>query len=210
MRRTGYFSSCCFHDRSEEHTSELQSHSDLVCRLPLTFPPFPYTTLFRSLADDCRFHDRSAAPSSFGRIRRGPRISDDAEFSRAFDSSVPATRSDACANPCGAPDTSAPVVSMTDRKSTRLNSSHTVISYAVFPSRFRPFPTRRSSDLSQTIAVFMIDLPHRRHSAEYVEARVYRMMQSSQEHSIVRFPPLDRMRAQIHAAHRILQLLLFP
>src|SRR5438034_1052457 len=41
--------------RSEEHTSELQSHSDLVCRLlleivpsPPTYTPFPYTTLFRS------------------------------------------------------------------------------------------------------------------------------------------------------------------
>src|SRR5436190_493996 len=38
--------------RSEEHTSELQSHSDLVCRLLLRPPPtstlFPYTTLFRS------------------------------------------------------------------------------------------------------------------------------------------------------------------
>ena len=46
--------------RSEEHTSELQSHSDLVCRLLLEKnlflmirrPPrstlFPYTTLFRS------------------------------------------------------------------------------------------------------------------------------------------------------------------
>src|SRR5438132_71377 len=41
--------------RSEEHTSELQSHSDLVCRLLLEMlrPPstshlFPYTTLFRS------------------------------------------------------------------------------------------------------------------------------------------------------------------
>src|SRR5436190_1375270 len=38
--------------RSEEHTSELQSHSDLVCRLllrrPPCSPPFPYTTLFRS------------------------------------------------------------------------------------------------------------------------------------------------------------------
>src|SRR5438034_230954 len=34
--------------RSEEHTSELQSHSDLVCRL-LPLPTlFPYTTLFRS------------------------------------------------------------------------------------------------------------------------------------------------------------------
>src|SRR5437773_628345 len=41
------------HDnRSEEHTSELQSHHDLVCRLPLPplpyCPLFPYTTLFRS------------------------------------------------------------------------------------------------------------------------------------------------------------------
>src|SRR5207247_1767479 len=38
--------------RSEEHTSELQSRVDLVCRLlllpPHTFPLFPYTTLFRS------------------------------------------------------------------------------------------------------------------------------------------------------------------
>src|SRR5438034_728772 len=38
--------------RSEEHTSELQSHSDLVCRLLLRrqsrYTLFPYTTLFRS------------------------------------------------------------------------------------------------------------------------------------------------------------------
>src|SRR5947207_1641434 len=34
--------------RSEEHTSELQSHSDLVCRLSRSYTPFPYTTLFRS------------------------------------------------------------------------------------------------------------------------------------------------------------------
>src|SRR5688572_23978102 len=33
-------------DRSEEHTSELQSQSNLVCRQWLTL--FPYTTLFRS------------------------------------------------------------------------------------------------------------------------------------------------------------------
>src|SRR5690242_3191710 len=40
------------HERSEEHTSELQSHVNLVCRLLLRPPPrsslFPYTTLFRS------------------------------------------------------------------------------------------------------------------------------------------------------------------
>src|SRR5699024_8365855 len=39
--------------RSEEHTSELQSRFDLVCRLLLASPhpsiyTFPYTTLFRS------------------------------------------------------------------------------------------------------------------------------------------------------------------
>src|SRR5688572_78898 len=44
--------------RSEEHTSELQSQSNLVCRLLLEMLPrpprpplFPYTTLFRSLPD---------------------------------------------------------------------------------------------------------------------------------------------------------------
>src|SRR5699024_9674467 len=35
--------------RSEEHTSELQSRFDLVCRLHLSSTLFPYTTLFRSL-----------------------------------------------------------------------------------------------------------------------------------------------------------------
>src|SRR5437868_4339269 len=39
-------------ERSEEHTSELQSRFDLVCRLllppPQTSTLFPYTTLFRS------------------------------------------------------------------------------------------------------------------------------------------------------------------
>src|SRR5699024_10349144 len=41
--------------RSEEHTSELQSRFDLVCRLLLMTPPpstlFPYTTLFRSFVE---------------------------------------------------------------------------------------------------------------------------------------------------------------
>src|SRR5689334_11042997 len=34
-----------------------------------------------------------------------------------------------------------------DRKSTRLNSSHSSISYAVFHRALHSFPTRRSSDL---------------------------------------------------------------
>src|SRR5690606_37123857 len=45
--------SSIFRLRSEEHTSELQSRENLVCRLLLVAPPrssplFPYTTLFRS------------------------------------------------------------------------------------------------------------------------------------------------------------------
>src|SRR5260221_3951263 len=62
------------HERSEEHTSELQSHSDLVCRLLLE------TSLaVLSITTSLLIHDAV----------------------------------------------------VTDRKSTRLNSSHTVISYAV-------------------------------------------------------------------------------
>src|SRR5438034_991356 len=44
-------------ERSEEHTSELQSHSELVCRLLLRLttgrPLFHYPTLFRSSTIDC-------------------------------------------------------------------------------------------------------------------------------------------------------------
>src|ERR1041385_6744850 len=89
-------------DRSEEHTSELQSRLHLVCRLfflMIRRPPrstlFPYTTLFRSIASHpfC-IVGNGWAPRTWGRSPgRPPR---------------------------------------TDRKSTRLNSSHGYISYAVF------------------------------------------------------------------------------
>src|SRR3990167_8314368 len=88
--------------RSEEHTSELQSQSNLVCRLfflMMRRPPrstlFPYTTLFRS-------------PPLRGRGLRGGwhllQLS---------------------------PSLQLPPIEG-DRKSTRLNSSHSQISYAVF------------------------------------------------------------------------------
>src|SRR5699024_7860983 len=52
----------CLNKRSEEHTSELQSRFDLVCRLllPLLSTLFPYTTLFRSLLQLflVRFHHK--------------------------------------------------------------------------------------------------------------------------------------------------------
>src|SRR3990167_2179856 len=89
-------------DRSEEHTSELQSQSNLVCRLLFLMirrPPrstlFPYTTLFRSRPKRVRQID--AIPSS-------------ASLRSAW----------------------AVCRSAIDRKSTRLNSSHSQISYAVF------------------------------------------------------------------------------
>src|SRR5262245_36981434 len=139
------------HGRSEEHTSELQSLRHLVCRLlphPCT-PPFPYTTLFRSQRcvvranrayegaglqltggriEDCRIERNDAAEGSGGGavsiVGRG----------------VVLLRCAIVNNTKGT----------ADRKSTRLNSSHLGISYAVFcPTRvLPPFPTRRSSDLS--------------------------------------------------------------
>src|ERR687893_43609 len=88
--------------RSGEHTSELQSHSELVCRLfflMIRRPPrstlFPYTTLFRS------YLSRQTLSS--------PHLGRDVR-----------------------PTFAAVKVGRTDRESTRLNSSHTVNSYAVF------------------------------------------------------------------------------
>src|SRR3990167_400772 len=95
-------SQCLGPARSEEHTSELQSQSNLVCRLLFLMirrPPrstlFPYTTLFRSVS-----------------VQIGP-----------SDTPIPVHFAVA-----GNPNVSVPQ----DRKSTRLNSSHSQISYAVF------------------------------------------------------------------------------
>src|SRR5215211_5863248 len=126
--------------RSEEHTSELQSHSDLVCRLLLGHPPLralcPHTTLFRS--------------------RRG----------------VPGATSAPCSAPCRpCPASGTSRRCRRDRKSTRLNSSHTVISYAVSCSaipRYVPcVPTRRSSDLAG--AYLVPRLRHVQHHAALVQ-----------------------------------------
>src|SRR5579875_3298896 len=100
--------------RSEEHTSELQSHSDLVCRLPPRSTLFPYTTLFRSVLPVMALSSKPPWPCPVARMT----------FSK----------------PGALPR-------MGDRKSTRLNSSHTVISYAVYHRDLHSFPTRRSSDL---------------------------------------------------------------
>src|SRR5438132_963025 len=139
--------------RSEEHTSELQSHSDLVCRLLLPPPPrstlFPYTTLFRSLAgagargDDADDLVRKAAVDRDLDPELGQEVHDifctAVDFGVALLAAIALDLGHGLWPPEG------------DRKSTRLNSSHTVISYAVFCYRhhrdLHSFPTRRSSDL---------------------------------------------------------------
>src|SRR5947207_11864254 len=91
-----------------------------MLRLPPRFTLFPYTTLFRSIgvvpvADDQRGGRRptAASPRVRGRVPIRARDGD--------------ARSE---QPVRATDV--PELSARDRKSTRLNSSHTVISYAVF------------------------------------------------------------------------------
>src|SRR5688500_16782996 len=148
--------------RSEEHTSELQSPCNLVCRLLLVLspapdlPPFPYTTLFRSqlyvlyfgLADVVRLNPLTAAVLGLALNYAAY----EAEVYRGALSSVPQGQTEA-ARSLGLTRWQA------DRKSTRLNSSHLVISYAVFclcsrqPPTSLPFPTRRSSDLSSTSCI---------------------------------------------------------
>src|SRR5260221_8391753 len=79
----------------------------LMIRRPPRSTLFPYTTLFRS-----------------GRDRGDARVD---IFRRRGDRSEPARRGRGGAGPCLAPS-----ARRLDRKSTRLNSSHTVISYAGF------------------------------------------------------------------------------
>src|SRR5437879_2988504 len=139
--------------RSEEHTSELQSPMYLVCRLLLrplsTSPLCPYTTLFRSLLfamanlgievllerQQGLWKRLRSAPVSRTTLLAGKTISGTIisllTLFVSFGFAI--------------------VVFKVDRKSTRLNSSHRCISYAVFCFVHSPHlhsvPTRRSSDL---------------------------------------------------------------
>src|SRR5437879_3466482 len=118
-------------ERSEEHTSELQSPMYLVCRLHLYLPPFPTrrsSDLGRGFGSPClALFAPENAPPSRSRTRR-PR-------GRASSSSVPPRRSPTGPYPAGPrarPTTRiGGFPASRDRKSTRLNSSHRCISYAV-------------------------------------------------------------------------------
>src|SRR3954464_6668060 len=144
--------------RSEEHTSELQSHDNLVCRLllekkkkqhsadyrPRATRPRPdesplkrrrarschvrLPTVFRvpqhSMADlICFFFFNDAAPPEIYPLS----LHDAFPISDAPAAGLPAASEDR-KDPRAAP----PDGQGRDRKSTRLNSSHTIISYAVF------------------------------------------------------------------------------
>src|SRR2546427_9558993 len=80
-----------------------------MIRRPPRSTLFPYTTLFRSLKD--------AAAKTRSSRRAG---------------SVAAAAGAVAAAPLALPAGPAPVAARIDRKSTRLNSSHSQISYAVF------------------------------------------------------------------------------
>src|SRR3712207_7535754 len=88
-----------------------------MIRRPPRSTLFPYTTLFRSPADPDR---RAGRPGA-----RGGRVPP-----HLGGGLLPAAR--ARADHRGAGDPARPVPGARDRKSTRLNSSHANISYAVF------------------------------------------------------------------------------
>src|ERR1039458_4843515 len=124
--------------RSEEHTSELQSLSHLVCRLLLE----KYEDLtvaegvsFLAAAGRTKWAKQAGTGADvparselcFLMIRRPPR-STLFPYTTLFRSKCAGT----CAASCARTRTSAIQNFASDRKSTRLNSSHLGISYAVF------------------------------------------------------------------------------
>src|SRR5688500_3330477 len=120
--------------RSEEHTSELQSPCNLVCRL--ASPPFParrssdlggMTPMTVRFSPSTRIVRPIAAGSAAKRWRQKASLRTITRSCPGRSSSVVMKRPKAGATPKAA--------KKSDRKSTRLNSSHLVISYAASPRR---------------------------------------------------------------------------
>src|SRR5207244_12741767 len=93
--------------------------------------PFPYTTLFRSVL---AFAHLGATHASKRSSRSPCRLARFLTFARNRGSSMPseAPPSREQGLPPVAPPSGKFLVQLLDRKSTRLNSSHQIISYAVF------------------------------------------------------------------------------
>src|SRR5438034_694491 len=130
--------------RSEEHTSELQSHSDLVCRPRV--PLFPYTTLFRSTTSMSINVTGHQWFWEVGYAGTKAVTANEIHIPVRTNVDVVGTTDDVI-HSFWVPELNRKIdlIPGRDRKSTRLNSSHTVISYA--DREFHSFPTRRSSDL---------------------------------------------------------------
>src|SRR5688500_7993899 len=121
--------------RSEEHTSELQSPCNLVCRLLLA--PAPTLLPLLSLHDALPIFADSRRELDAARTRTG-----DADVeglkSRLHQRDTALTEARERVESAEqraerfATETAEALAKITDRKSTRLNSSHLVISYAVF------------------------------------------------------------------------------
>src|SRR5688500_984426 len=135
--------------RSEEHTSELQSPCNLVCRLLLEkkkkYPPRSTHSPLLTVAPRLRLPLRPAPPTTAPSplplhdalpIFRGAGTSATRSFPasrRAVRRAMPWTaKTSITPSSATAPATSSTRRASPDRKSTRLNSSHLVISYAVF------------------------------------------------------------------------------
>src|SRR5579875_972652 len=118
--------------RSEEHTSELQSHSDLVCRLLLEKKKVasPINDISRGLCS-LSFRTSSSlipAASSFF-FFNDPATTE--IYTLSLHDALPISAGRRGAWPDRHAIRSVLASPPRDRKSTRLNSSHTVISYAV-------------------------------------------------------------------------------
>src|SRR5438034_5825674 len=102
-----------------------------MCRLPRACSLFPYTTLFRSTKGLIKLHD-DCAPVEFGkresilcRVQLQLSVENFKVTGLASDVTLKGNLDGLLVGLHGAG-------LLRDRKSTRLNSSHTVISYAVF------------------------------------------------------------------------------
>src|SRR5882672_10616507 len=144
-------------ERSEEHTSELQSHSELVCRLLLekkkqvaqasgrlgynAAPEAKTLSQIMNITDHIgmtkgwvlfEFLSRHHVPSFFFFMVRPPPRSTLFPYTTLFRSQLRVELDAAADLACLRAIWKRAGKLRTDRKSTRLNSSHTVISYAVF------------------------------------------------------------------------------
>src|SRR5207244_5693133 len=101
--------------------------SILIRRRPPSAPPFPYTTLFRSQA---------APHDEVGEDRGQGLVGEELVDLHAGDGPGQVARAEGVAQVGSNASAAEPLVDLVghreDRKSTRLNSSHQIISYAVF------------------------------------------------------------------------------